>query len=59
LPLTGLEDIIDIAGTVGGGIIMNALYMGIGMYKPLLKVKVIKPAGNILFFLLNDYIIYL
>ena len=47
LSLTGLEDIIDIPGTVGGGIIMNASYMGTGMYKPLLKVKVVKPDGNI------------
>jgi UDP-N-acetylmuramate dehydrogenase len=48
LSLTGLEDIIDIPGTVGGGIIMNASYLGTGMYKPLLKVKVVKPDGNIM-----------
>lgn len=48
LSLTGLEDIIDIPGTVGGGIIMNASFKGTGMYKPLLKVKVVKPDGNIM-----------
>ena len=46
LSLTGLEDIIDIPGTVGGGIIMNASYGGNGMYDVLLKVKVITPNGN-------------
>ena len=48
LSLTGLEDIIDIPGTVGGGIIMNAAYRKTGMYKPLLKVKVVTPEGNIM-----------
>ena len=48
LSLTGLEDIIDIPGTVGGGIIMNAAYRETGMYKPLLKVKVVTPDGNIM-----------
>ena len=40
LSLTGLEDIIDIPGTIGGGIIMNASFRGIGLIKPLEKVKV-------------------
>lgn len=48
LSLTGLEDIIDIPGTVGGGIIMNASFKKTGMYKPLFKVKVITPDGNIM-----------
>ena len=47
LSLTGLEYIIDIPGTVGGGIIMNASYeVGITTY--LKKVKVITPEGKIL-----------
>jgi UDP-N-acetylmuramate dehydrogenase len=54
LSLTGLEDIIDIPGTVGGGIIMNASYRKTGMYKPLLKVKVVTPEGNIA----KSYLIY-
>ena len=37
LSLTGLEDIIDIPGTVGGGIIMNASFRGTGLFKPLIK----------------------
>jgi len=48
LSLTGLEDIIDIPGTVGGGIIMNASFRGSGMYNVLVKVKVVTPDGNIL-----------
>jgi UDP-N-acetylmuramate dehydrogenase len=48
LSLTGLEDIIDIPGTVGGGIIMNASYREKGMYDVLFKVKVVTPDGNIL-----------
>ena len=48
LSLTGLEDIIDIPGTVGGGIIMNASYKGNGLRNPLKKVKVITPEGKIL-----------
>ena len=48
LSLTGLEDSIDIPGTVGGGIIMNASFRGSGMYKVLVKVKVVTPDGNIL-----------
>ena len=48
LSLTGLEDIIDIPGTVGGGIIMNASFKKTGLYKPLFKVKVITPDGNIM-----------
>lgn len=48
LSLTGLEDIIDIPGTVGGGIIMNATYRKNGMYDVLLKVKVVTPDGNIM-----------
>ena len=48
LSLTGLEDIIDIPGTVGGGVIMNASFKENGMYDVLLKVKVVTPDGNIL-----------
>lgn len=48
LSLTGLEDIIDIPGTVGGGIIMNASFIGTGLFKPLIKVKAITPEGKIL-----------
>ena len=47
LSLKGLEDIIDIPGTVGGGIIMNASFRGPGL-RPLKSVKVITPEGNIL-----------
>ena len=50
LSLSGLEDIIDIPGTIGGGIIMNAsagLNKGI-IYNSLNKVKVITPKGEIL-----------
>ena len=47
LSLTGLEDIIDIPGTVGGGIIMNASFRGTGLSIPLTKVKVITPEGVI------------
>ena len=50
LSLSGLEDIIDIPGTIGGGIIMNA---SAGLNKKLIfnclnKVKVITPEGEIL-----------
>ena len=45
LSLTGLEDIIDIPGTVGGGIIMNASFHSNALIKHLLKVKVITPEG--------------
>ena len=48
LSLTGLEDIIDIPGTVGGGIIMNASFRGSGLSIPLKSVKVITPKGKIL-----------
>lgn len=48
LSLTGLEDIIDIPGTVGGGIIMNASFKGTGLLEPLIKVKVITPKGELL-----------
>ena len=48
LSLTGLEDIIDIPGTVGGGIIMNASFRGAGLSKCLKKVKVITSEGKIL-----------
>ena len=48
LSLTGLEDIIDIPGTIGGGIIMNASFRGTGLFKPLIKVKVITPEGKLL-----------
>ena len=49
LSLSGLEDIIDIPGTIGGGIIMNA---SAGLNKKLIdnsldKVKVITPNGEI------------
>ena len=45
LSLTGLEDIIDIPGTVGGGIIMNASFRKNGLNIALQKVKVITPEG--------------
>ena len=48
LSLTGLEDIIDIPGTIGGGIIMNASFRKTGLQKPLIKVKVITPEGKLL-----------
>jgi UDP-N-acetylmuramate dehydrogenase len=48
LSLTGLEDIIDIPGTIGGGIIMNASFRGTGLIKPLEKVKVISKEGKVL-----------
>ena len=48
LSLTGLEDIIDIPGTVGGGIIMNASFRGTGLFNPLIKVKAITPEGKVL-----------
>ena len=48
LSLTGLEDIIDIPGTVGGGIIMNASFKGIGLSFPLKSVKVITTEGKML-----------
>ena len=48
LSLTGLEDIIDIPGTVGGGIIMNASFKGTGLRIPLMKVKTITPEGKLL-----------
>ena len=48
LSLSGLEDIIDIPGTIGGGIIMNASAGGKGLiYNSLEKVKVITPEGEI------------
>ena len=48
LSLTGLEDIIDIPGTIGGGIIMNASFRGSGLINPLRKVKVINTEGKII-----------
>ena len=48
LSLKGLEDFIDIPGTIGGGIIMNASFKGSGLREVLDKVKVIKSEGNIL-----------
>ena len=48
LSLTGLDDIIDIPGTLGGGIIMNASFKGVGLRKPLMKVKAISPEGKLL-----------
>ena len=48
LSLSGLEDIIDIPGTIGGGIIMNASAGGTGLiYNSLSNVKVITPEGEI------------
>ena len=41
LSLTDLEDIIDIPGTIGGGIIMNTSFKGTGLKLPLIKVKAI------------------
>ena len=46
LSLTGLEDIIDIPGTVGGGIIMNASYKSTGLGNSLVKVTAITPEGK-------------
>ena len=49
LSLSGLEDIIDIPGTIGGGIIMNAS-AGLNnklIFNSLDKVKVITPDGQI------------
>ena len=43
LSLTGLEDVIDIPGTVGGGIIMNASFKGTGLREPINKSKNINP----------------
>ena len=48
LSLTGLEDIIDIPGTIGGGIIMNASFKGHGLINALKKVKAINPEGRIM-----------
>ena len=45
LSLTGLEDIIDIPGTVGGGIIMNASFRTNGLNIPLQNLKIITPEG--------------
>ena len=47
LSLTGLEDIVDIPGTIGAGIIMNASFRGKGLSEHLNKVKVITPEGKI------------
>ena len=47
LSLTGLEDIIDIPGTIGGGIIMNAAFKSYGLLNPLRKVKAISPEGKL------------
>jgi len=48
LSLSGLEDIIDIPGTIGGGIIMNAASGGNGLIRNSLeKVKVITPNAEI------------
>ena len=48
LSLTGLEDIIDIPGTIGGGIIMNASFRGSGLKNALIKVKAITPEGKVI-----------
>jgi UDP-N-acetylmuramate dehydrogenase len=48
LSLTGLEDMVDIPGTIGGGIIMNANSGTKGLIKDsLYKVKVITPLAEI------------
>ena len=48
LSLSGLEDIIDIPGTIGGGIIMNASAGGKGLiFNSLERVKIITPDGDI------------
>lgn len=47
LSLTGLENIIDIPGTVGAGIIMNASFYNKGLRETLKKVRVITPNGKI------------
>ena len=48
LSLSGLEDIIDIPGTIGGGIIMNASAGGKGLiFNSLEKVKIITNEGEI------------
>ena len=47
LSLTGLEDIIDIPGTIGGGIIMNASFKKNALDESLIKVKAITPNGKI------------
>jgi len=47
LSLKGLDEIIDIPGTVAGGIIMNVSFYGIGLEKPLSTVKVITPEGHV------------
>ena len=47
LSLKGLEDIIDIPGTIGGGVIMNASFRGTGISNSLINVKVITPEGKI------------
>ena len=48
LSLTGLEDIIDIPGTIGEGIIMNASFKRTGLRLPLMKVKPITPERKLL-----------
>ena len=45
LSLKGLEDIIDIPGTIAGGIIMNASFRRAALKNPLQKVKVVTPEG--------------
>ena len=47
LLLKGLENIIDIPGTIGGGIIMNASFKSSGIGEVLEKVKVITSEGII------------
>jgi len=48
LSLKGLEDIIDIPGTVGGGIVMNATFRGNGLLNSLESVKVITSEGTLM-----------
>ena len=47
LSLTGLENVIDIPGTVGAGIIMNASFYDKGLRETLIKVRAITPEGKI------------
>jgi len=48
LSLKVLEDIIDIPGTVGGGIVMNATFISKGLLKSIASVKVITSDGTLM-----------
>ena len=48
LSLTGLENVIDILGTVGAGIIMNASFYNKGLRENLIKVRVATPIRKII-----------